>query len=285
MEKNVRSWNKLSTVMLQVLLHNCEPHIYHEGTFAKLVKRGKKHETMKTLLEHLEFVTSLSPTSRFTEEQANGQCLLKTVMLANEKNGRRAMELRLPTAWEKQGVYLWRLKDDGSLELSYQHSSKSCVVPMQFPAGTQFSIENNFSEQTAWIYESSGSFDAQVVMLFAKFAPVKDVGLSTSQPALRQRSASASGAEALAGPEADENITPPCKKRGRVESPHTGTKSQGSESAAPKKQCKLTLTELGKQMVIQHAKKENTSKQPFKPAPPPKASGKKGGAASSSSRK
>jgi len=166
-------FDAMSAIKLKEFLEFMEPVVFSK--FAIRAISSKKGSSKSTLLELLEFATGLEPQHSIVGKLRSELVLKGELKALNEANGRRCQGLRLPPLWATQGVYRLLLDTAGPKKLLNQYTQKSIIVPesveKKVASLERCTIEQNWSENNAYLLDEDGTATLKIKDLFLTCAP------------------------------------------------------------------------------------------------------------------
>lgn len=149
LHRNYQTWSTVSPKHILTLLSAAGPVALNIGNMRPVIKRGCKVPPKAILMECLEFVADLDPSSTIPDRDLEG--LTALVCGINRKNGRMARDLQFPVSWPDVGHFALSAKPP-CLQVTCRSNNKLIIIPgvaTEEGVTMKYSIDSNYSRHRA----------------------------------------------------------------------------------------------------------------------------------------
>ena len=212
--RNFSKWITCPPTHVHRILVLCEPVSLNLGNMKPIIRKGSKMPPRHLLLELLEMISDVDPSSNIGEERDIIK-ISEDIAVANVKNSRRCRDLAFPIDWAIDGIYELNVKHP-CLEVRLKATSETCIVSgivADANSMEEFSIDVNFSKLRAQIVRVGKGFKPiNIAVAFARTSAAASSLGAASSSASQVLVASGNG---CSRPSMSPEASP--SKRGRVE--------------------------------------------------------------------
>jgi hypothetical protein len=243
LDRNTTRWELVPIVHLVAVLIGITPTIFTTANVKEIVRRNKKAESQKQCLQYVEFLTGFSPASGIPGGLAQS-ALIKIARSMAAELGNRHITLIIPTTWETNGFYIWRISEQGELFVKQRFENVEVKLVGFHDEKKQFFIHANWSEHNAQLHEDGGFFQQPLFICFdrkVKKAKSHDA-LEDAPASSKKRARKGFGAMVAKGSSVTAESTVQIEEipEGNV---------QTVDAVQPSKLCSIASTELVKPVV------------------------------------
>lgn len=214
LHRNFRTWSSVPPKHIMSLLAAAEPVALNTGNMRAVIKRGCKVPPKALLLECLEYIADLDPSSTIPDRDLGE--LTHLICSINRRNGRPARDLTFPLHWPDVG-HFELLPKPPCLQIRCRATDRMIVLPglaISDDCDLAMSIDGNYSRARASLV-LPGKPSMNIAAEFAR----QNVSI---QPADVQ-STSGDDDATFRGSLNDSSTRTPPPKRSRVSSPLRGS--------------------------------------------------------------
>lgn len=167
--RNFARWQDIPPQHIQEILRVAEPVALSVHNLKVLVKKGCRVPPRWDLLELLEAMADIDPSSNIGNTRRLKR-LSREVSETNCRNGRRLREIQLPMDWPRDGLFEAGCKEP-CLMVTYRPTGASIVISERCATPETMKgikIENNWSKMRAIITFANGSQHVNIALEFSK---------------------------------------------------------------------------------------------------------------------
>lgn len=153
LHRNYTAWGDIPPRYQGHILTSCEPISLGRANLKSLVRKGCKEPARASLNELREYITDIPDGQYIGEAQLS--LITEFVMEKNEEKGRRARELHLPPAWQRDGHFLPEVVEEKrGVQITERWTGHSIVLEDLWAEGDDIpvvTVDMNFARLRAML--------------------------------------------------------------------------------------------------------------------------------------